>query len=87
MALNDVEKSLNGNAIAKFGEWVSVQDHLPEEDAKVLTWVTGRWPEMCVNERWNGYWASRNSVVTHWMPLPLPPSAQADKSPVNAEAK
>lgn len=61
-------------------EWISVKDKLPERGVRVLTYVEGNGVfEAFINikkvwlrggiemERWYG-------KVTHWMPMPEPPS-------------
>lgn len=65
-------------------EWISVEDRLPEEGEVVFVYChgnridfcpyIGEWPLIIVN------WEERRArvAVTHWMPLPEPPT---DKSP------
>lgn len=66
------------------GEWISVNDRLPEENKSVLGWYkdnpfSGYTVEVV---SWNGkgwvfVYAQRYVTnVTHWMPLPEPPKEE-----------
>ena len=62
---------------SKFGEWVSVDDRLPEKHERVLCYYKYE-PEspdvICENTyHGGGRWLSEGSKVTHWMSLPQPP--------------
>lgn len=61
--------------------WIPVEDQLPEEGAKVLTFGSGSYPYIHVTRfsprvsacEWNfGFPAN----ITHWMPLPQPPESK-----------
>lgn len=57
-------------------EWINISDQYPRDWVDVL--VYSKWT-MCVdnckvlNYRIYKNWFSKDSEVTHWMPLPLPP--------------
>lgn len=53
-------------------EWISVKDRLPEIEEMVLTYPYGPLPVRCVKE--SGEWFFDALIVTHWMPLPEPPT-------------
>lgn len=67
------------------GEWISVNDRLPEHDQDVLICVNGNtidtgycWgdPYDADSRGWQAY-ACMSNNVTHWMPLPeLPPEEE-----------
>lgn len=62
-------------------EWISVKDRLPTYFDDVWAWVVFSTGEARGTETWledNGSWvmgSAKNFTVTHWMPLPDPPSA------------
>lgn len=74
-------------------QWISVKDELPREGERVLVWyddrpIRGRYaaPRVMVGsyvvdqlrpEGWNG---DHRPEITHWMPLPAPPSPVASSS-------
>lgn len=59
-------------------KWISVKDRLPKIEEIVLAYA----PQWCSDESivltYDGEWYDYNGVlvdsVTHWMPLPEPPS-------------
>lgn len=61
----------------KFGQWVSVEERLPEASKFVLFCNRDR-------QRFAGYGTLINSLpgreITHWMPLPEPPTEQSGNS-------
>jgi hypothetical protein len=62
--------------------WISVKDRLPEERRYVLCYIKIdefgiRDLQKTLSQR-NGIWDDYNSCVTHWMPLPSPPTEQQD---------
>jgi hypothetical protein len=70
-------------------EWISVEDRLPEKNTEVLVYH-GDWIGNLMdvytylgNDEWedtSGYWGSpRNEGITHWMPLPTPPTAKENE--------
>lgn len=70
--------------------WISVNDRLPEDDDRVLVWENKTYqrvlpPEYgyCIFAHYDGKWLDENMsdynnnsdwTVTHWMPLPPPPT-------------
>ena len=59
-------------------EWISVEDGLPEDGVPVLVYkykyseVYGNMETAYIN---NGHWrGSIGEAITHWMPLPTPPT-------------
>lgn len=62
-------------------EWISVEERLPEYDEKVLIWTgrtTVRGYRSHTDKQGEHYklnWPSNDAAnVTHWMPLPEPPT-------------
>lgn len=66
-------------------EWISVKDRLPNEGVMVLANVEHYRPPVSVGEFSGGHWTlvcnmgtvndmDYDSVPSHWMPLPPPPS-------------
>ena len=58
------------------GEWISIHDRLPEEDAEVLIW-NNLGIEIAAfttnpTKQWYGF-NGRQVIVRYWMPLPEPP--------------
>lgn len=58
-------------------EWISINDRLPEENGYTLVHVGGmievRWYAQYYHD-WDKC-TSKSRRVTHWMPLPPPPSS------------
>lgn len=57
------------------GEWIAVEDRLPDGEGNVLLYVAGRgvivgW--MKYTKVWRPLWLE-GEEVTHWQPLPPPP--------------
>ena len=70
----------------KFGEWISVDDRLPNKNEEVLVYrgnhlgnLMNRYTYLG-NNQWEddyGYWGeTKNEGVTHWIPLPNPPKGE-----------
>lgn len=61
-------------------EWISVEERLPEEDIRVLVWLnTDRsYTKIDTDRRFEGKWVRWSTDVTHWMPLPAPPTEKED---------
>ena len=58
-------------------EWISVEDRLPEEDVRVLVYLdSDRSYTKIDTDRLmtGGLWVRWFKDVTHWMPLPEPPT-------------
>lgn len=72
-----------GRAEPKSDGWVSVNDRLPEEGKECIVFLKDLipevlntdWSQVTVDEIQDGEWTlnNRESVVTHWQPLPEPP--------------
>lgn len=64
-------------------EWIKVSDRLPKKCVDVLCFYTERMSinqkVMCINAdgEWQGEddYRPKGEEVTHWMPLPKPPTA------------
>lgn len=59
--------------------WIPVTERLPEECVNVLAlaiedWQTGADAWQDVSSMFNGRWLIGSATVTHWMPLPAPPT-------------
>lgn len=71
-------------------EWISVEDRLPKESTQVLVYI----PNMDMNvddvvlyyarnnEWWdhNGWATTKYFGITHWMPLPTPPTEKENNN-------
>lgn len=55
------------------GEWISVDERLPDADGDYLVW--NNYHKAIVGHYWlkGRYFISKAVTVTHWMPLPEPP--------------
>ena len=59
-------------------EWISVDDKLANNDTQVIAWVGERAITLAYCD--DGYWCEHygtrdfSKYITHWMPLPSPPS-------------
>lgn len=66
----------------KFGEWISVEEKLPNDSCYVLVRLLGGaiYEALCLtrtSKEWcaiNGEKFVNKNTVTHWMPLPTPPT-------------
>jgi hypothetical protein len=54
------------------GEWIPVDERLPDEEVRVLA-TDG--DKVFESEYWSGRW-EWCADVTHWMPLPEPPKVK-----------
>lgn len=87
--LKDVQKLQAENAeLKKQSQWISVDDELPEDNTRIITYrvmddeLMNPWGE------YDDYWVcdlcytnkedlkSNWKEVTHWMPLPTPPEGE-----------
>lgn len=62
-------------------KWISVDEQLPEEDVRVLVWLReekGEYTRIDTDRRYNGKWVRWQPRVTHWMPLPEPPTVELE---------
>ena len=72
----------NEPTVPTFGQWISVEDVCPERDKVVLVHVVGHdWDEPdayisidSLNPE--GLWRCHHLSVTHWMPMPEPPTEE-----------
>jgi hypothetical protein len=58
------------------GEWISVDERLPEDDTRVLVYLVDKrliHTQMDTDRFVKREWIRWGSCVTHWMPLPEPP--------------
>ena len=61
-------------------EWISVEERLPEENGEYLVYTKYGWFDVERFKLWDdddtdgGYWWEYEGIVTHWMPLPEPPT-------------
>lgn len=53
-------------------EWISVKDKLPEDDGHYMCALT--FEIIVINTWYEGKWVADSEYVTHWMPLPEPPT-------------
>jgi len=61
------------------GRWIPVAERLPEPELDVLAYAITEWepgwpPQRMVTCHSGTYWYCDSMTVTHWMPLPAPPS-------------
>ena len=87
--LGDIADYLIANGVT-VQEWISVDDRLPEQSGAVLVIVSGNPQknitldcayELAEYDPYDGWiiemWPEwEDAVVTHWMPLPLPPKGE-----------
>lgn len=72
--------------LGKQPQWISVNDSLPDDSyGRVLAWVVGQNSLGSVGYAWNcdhnnGVFSDNFEVfhVTHWMPLPEPPTKECE---------
>ena len=61
-------------------EWISVNEHLPDDPSWVLVYADGAMNCMAFDEgQWKEWTAAKAHniflpAITHWMPLPKPPT-------------
>lgn len=81
--VNELEILKSGRGILENkSEWVSVKDRLPEDKMQpvIIAKFNGLVCEMMYQdgkfEYWQGrgQWLDQTSQITHWMPLPKPPT-------------
>lgn len=83
LVANALANAESAQPAERAGEWVSVEERLPDEADPVLCRVEGDLPTVGFYRshdkplHWAAGWWSRNghalAGVTHWMPLPPPP--------------
>lgn len=64
--------------VPRQGEWISVDERLPDEAVRVLVWLREpsailRFVQFDTDRIVDGHWVRWNNHITHWMPLPEPP--------------
>lgn len=59
-------------------EWISVKDRLPEEKTRVLVFVPHSSIKIDTDRIVGRIWVRWNGHITHWMPLPEPPSKESE---------
>lgn len=68
-------------ALREQPRWISVEERLPEEAVRVLVRLSGikppiGFPRMDTDRVVDGRWMRWFDLVTHWMPLPEPPTEE-----------
>ena len=58
-------------------DWISVEDELPKDNTKCIVVGDGLSPQigLWLNESWANHIDMITSRVTHWQPLPAPPTS------------
>lgn len=86
----DEQSTIDPSTLRPKGEWISVEDRLPEENARVWVFCGGNTEVMIYRRDANGdcrfYWEDElgllsawyKSKVTHWMHLPELPDMRGD---------
>ena len=66
----------------KFGEWISVEDRLPDNEGDYLCYYKyeHKSPNVICENTYigNGLWLSETNKITHWTLLPEPPNGEID---------
>ena len=74
--------------IRKAGQWISADDHLPEEGDFVLVWYeyfrygdyNRMWQTYGIGYQYKGFWSGdvqgERAKCLYWMPLPKPPKGE-----------
>ena len=62
-------------------KWISVEERLPNDGEEVLVWVDGGILDVGIWSKRDKGWVDASSLqqafgVTHWMPLPEPPTKE-----------
>lgn len=90
-AISIAYNALRNSSLRKKGEWVSVEDRLPDlipcnagtaYSEAVIIWTTGRKAMVAVFDGddficASDFWDADGEEATHWMPLPEPPEKGA----------
>lgn len=79
----DEQPTIDPESLRPKGEWISVEDRLPEKSGHYLIFADIDYMNVVLYSArhkafnaWDGFDDARNSIdVTHWMPLPEPPKA------------
>ena len=78
-ALNLLENDI---PIKRFNSWISVEERMPTEDALYLVYAPNRIETSWYNSSKDRVWQEIPKVwadaVTHWMPLPEPPTQESE---------
>ena len=74
--LNLIEKTTTAD-VEEVPKWIDVNERLPDEDTRVLVCIEEipmAYLKIDTDRMVKGKWVRWRSFVTHWMPLPEPPS-------------
>jgi hypothetical protein len=64
-------------ALREQPRWISVEERLPDNEDVVLCVTKNKRPFVCRYDHYWKHWRVSGSVkVTHWMPLPEPPTEE-----------
>ena len=69
--------SLDGGGTMAGMEWISVDERLPEQEQRVLVWSQSNGLHIAYLDLWRQWRDSDDNPgkkITHWMPLPEPPT-------------
>ena len=76
------KKPAEASVSSIYADWISIEDQLPERRGQYLCWIEGQptdQPKQQLlqysihDDEEEGRWITGLGIVTHWMPLPLPP--------------
>lgn len=77
-----VSAAINNEPTITPCEWISVYDRLPEENVRVLVWLDETlydYTHIDTDRLKRNIWVRWGKAVTHWMPLPTPPTEKEDE--------
>ena len=75
-------KWLMNDADPNVGTWIPASERLPEVGGSYIVHTatghvtTSHWYPPNAKTGFSGYFAPRNRIITHWMPLPTPPKGE-----------
>ena len=67
------EKGFADGMLFRKGEWISVEERLPDQDGKYLSYTRKGFTVLSYYYALEGEFGFEHWDVTHWMPLPEPP--------------